>query len=74
MSFPPLAFFNDKLNDVTILIANKLLNANVDPFIKNKANQDAIQIGKKYFNCSKITNCYDALKFILKFHFDHVKH
>ena len=57
MSFPLLAFFNDKLNhSEKLLIANKLLNAGSSPYIKNEANQDAIQKGNKYFNYSKIGN------------------
>ena len=47
MSFPLLAFLNDKLNDAEkLLIANKLLNAGANVSITNKANQDANQIGK----------------------------
>ena len=47
MSFPLLAFLNDKLNDAEkLLIANKLLNAGANVSITNKANQDAIKIGK----------------------------
>ena len=57
MSFPLLAFLNDKLNDAEkLLIANKLLNAGANVSITNKANQDAIQIGKKYFYSNKIGN------------------
>ena len=71
LSFPLLAFFNDNLNnDVKILIANKLLNASVNVSITNNDDKSALQIGKKYFNSSKIANCNDALKF----HFDHIKH
>ena len=57
MSFPLLAFLNDNLNDAEkLLIANKLLNAGANVSITNKANQDAIQIGKKYFYSNKIGN------------------
>ena len=47
MSFPLSALTNTNLNnDVKILIANKLLNAGANVSITNKANQDAIKIGK----------------------------